>query len=357
MLMKVGSDHLSYVFPFTATDVGDESSAINTEFFLDHSSIPAMIEQAVRSGTPWLLGDLKPGWEWFAFTFNDQEQIKLTAQEIQDMIAASDEVVRQAYSRMKLDKNHSWTRHSAKEVDFICRECRIGPEASILDLGCGTGRHSLQLAERQFCVTGVDYIAQFIDAANSAAASEGLPLATFLDADCRKLQLRKTFDAVICLYDVIGSFAERSENFKILRTIARHLKSGGYTLISVMNGVLTRKIAKYRFSLKQDASQLLLLKPSRTMEKTGNIFDPEYFMLDDESGVVYRKEQFESGTSLPAELVVRDRRYGAAEIAAELSAVGLNVLWTRCVRAGDWDTALDETDERAKEILILCSKP
>jgi hypothetical protein len=44
----------------------------------------------------WTLGGLPEGWEWFAFTFHDQEQIGLTTQELQQMLQASDEVTKRA---------------------------------------------------------------------------------------------------------------------------------------------------------------------------------------------------------------------------------------------------------------------
>jgi len=50
------------------------------------------------------------------------------------------------------------------------------------------------------------------------------------------------------------------------------------------------------------------------MEKTGNIFDPDFYMIERNTNVVYRKEQFSEGTTLTAELIVRDRRYRQGEI-------------------------------------------
>ena len=60
-----------------------------------------------------------------------------------------------------------------------------------------------------------------------------------------------------------------------------------------MNRTLTERNAKYRFSFSADPNALLTIKPSRTMETTGDIFDPEHYLLDTEKGIVYRKERFE----------------------------------------------------------------
>ncbi len=79
-------------------------------------------------------------------------------------------------------------------------------------------------------------------------------------------------------------------------------------------------------------------------------------MIDTDSGVVYRKEQFAEGTSLPEELIVRDKRYTMSEIVNLCESVGFEVLWSRFVSAGKWEISLSPTDAKAKEILIFCKK-
>ena len=79
-------------------------------------------------------------------------------------------------------------------------------------------------------------------------------------------------------------------------------------------------------------------------------------MIDYDTRVVYRKEQFIEGDRLPIELIVRDRRYRRAEIEDECRAVGLEVLWSRFVQSGRWETELEPHDSRSKEILLLCRK-
>ena len=124
-----------------------------------------------------------------------------------------------------------------------------------------------------------------------------------------------------------------------------------------MNLEVTQRRAKHFFSLAKEPDKLLGLKPSPTMEQTGNIFDPDHYMLDTETSVVYRKEQFSEGDSLPEELVVRDRRYSRVEIEEMCKEAGLEVQWSRFVPGGRWTESLDQTDDRAKEILVCCKKP
>jgi SAM-dependent methyltransferase len=202
----------------------------------------------------------------------------------------------------------------------------------------------------------IDYLKKSIDSATKIATEKNLPNAHFIHADCREIQLETTFDSVICLYDVIGSYADNQQNIKILQTIVSCLKSGGYALISVMNMELTEHIAKNKFSMSKDPDKLLVLPASHTMEQTGDIFDPDYFIVDMDENIIYRKEKFGTGGSLPAEILVRDRRFKKKEIEDMCCQAGLNVVWSKFVRAGEWNTSLLATNPKAKEILILCTK-
>ncbi|MCA1712785.1 MAG: hypothetical protein LC789_14565 [Actinobacteria bacterium] len=94
------------------------------------------------------------------------------------------------------------------------------------------------------------------------------------------------------------------------------------------------------------------------METTGSIFNPEHIVLYD--GVYYRKEQFlRPGNRLPAELVIRDRRYAEDQLRLLLADAGFEIVSIEPVQAGQWhrDPPLDADDERGKEWLVLARKP
>ena len=120
---------------------------------------------------------------------------------------------------------------------------------------------------------------------------------------------------------------------------------------------LTERLAKNWFSISVNPDKLLSLPPSNIMEKSGNVFNPDYYLIDSDKKIVYRKEQFHKVDELFGELLVRDRRYTREEISQMCAAVGLRVEWSRFVRAGHWDEPLDRESDRAKEILIMCRKP
>ena len=96
---------------------------------------------------------------------------------------------------------------------------------------------------------------------------------------------------------------------------------------------------------------------SNTQEETGDIFNPDYYLVDTDTHLIYRKEQFSSSTGLPIELIVRDRRFTMDEIISLCKSVGFSIVEAKYTNASDWNKSYDATSSRAKEILLICQKP
>ena len=177
-------------------------------------------------------------------------------------------------------------------------------------------------------------------------------------SDLRDYRPDRTFDIVLCLYDVIGSFPDDSDNEAIVETLASCCEVGGYLAVSVMNMELTRHLAHPSniCDVESDPKVLFDLPPGDVMHKSGDIFDPDLYLIDTKTGLVYRKEQFGEDSSLPAEYVIRDRRYTATEITGLVARHGFDIVDHRYVRAGRWDEPLEPTDPKAKEILVIARK-
>ncbi|MBR6069047.1 MAG: GNAT family N-acetyltransferase [Ruminococcus sp.] len=353
-LLNIGIENIPYITSDTEYDIKDGLSAINTCFYVDHSNVDDMIESVVSDTVPWKLGSLKEGWEWIAFTFNDQLPFELSEEEINNLLNSSDKVVHTAYSRMALTPSQKWMNHTVNNVDYILENYNSAPNAKIIDWGCGQGRHAIEFAKRGYNVTAIDYIEKNIENA-SKNANDSLKI-TWLYDDCRKVDLHQQFDLALCLYDVVGTYTDVENNLLILKNIFNHLKKGGVAFISVMNRHLTEVNAKNTFILKDEPNKLLSLQPSQTMEQTGDVFNPDYYLLDTDTGIVYRREQFRTGRSLPVELIVRDKRFFDYEIVGLCKSVGFIVNEVRFVNAARWEQSLSPIDHKAKEILIKLSR-
>lgn len=335
--------------------IDEHTSRVDTEFEVDHSTLESKLDRLTRRGVVWRLGDLPEGWEWYAFTFAAQPARAVSSADLESMFADSDAILREAYARMALDEGHRWMRHTPHEVDVAADLLGCGSGTRVLDVGCGTGRHALELARRGVTVVGIDFVAAAVAQAAEAARREGLR-ARFETLDARRLDLAEKFDAALALYDVVGSFPSDDDNAELLAAIHAHLVPGGRLLLSVMSLDATARIAKHRAAVMREPDALTALPPSRTMQDSGAVFDPDHFLLDEAEGLVYRREQFDRGGGLPTELIVRDRRYRPADISALLHRVGFDVHWARPVAIGHWPDPLPSDDSRAKEILVLAER-
>lgn len=116
---------------------------------------------------------------------------------------------------------------TSAEVDFL--EKTLGEKARLLDLPCGNGRHSLELARRGCHVTGVDLSREFVAEGKAAAKAAGLR-AEFVTGDMRALRWRSEFDGVCCMGNSFG-YLEYPEMEKFIRGVERALKPGGRFVI------------------------------------------------------------------------------------------------------------------------------
>lgn len=275
------------------------------------------------------------------------------ASRLNKLLSFSEDRLKEAYARMNMD-NHLWASKTVNEVDFISNYLT---GTTILDLGCGRGRHSIELAKRGYTVTGIDFVESNIAKAKERSHEEGLLNATFLVDDIRGTRFGSKYDAVICLYDVIGSFANENDNKKVLRSAYNNLAENGVFILSVLNMELTEKLVPddNRISIKRNPERLFSLSPQNHMQKQGEIFDGQNMLIDIDTGLVIRKEQFDRDNALSAEYIVRDKRYRMDEIVELVESIGFSVIHTQYTHAGFSDS-LEATDNRAKEILIVAQK-
>lgn len=120
-----------------------------------------------------------------------------------------------------------------QEIEFILDALNLPLGSDILDLYCGYGRHSIELAKRGFQVIGVDSTASFLEIARQKATEMDVN-AAFAQCDMRELSYNQAFDAVINMFAAFGFFSD-VENEQIIGRIYSALKPGGRFLIDLLN--------------------------------------------------------------------------------------------------------------------------
>lgn len=218
-----------------------------------------------------------------------------------------------------------FTQNTTAEVDFLTKMLRIAAGASVLDIGCGTGRHDIELARRGFKVTGLDVSAGMLEQARKKAKAAGVDVA-WHHADATKFSLDGAFDAAICLCEgALGLLGSKDDPIgqplSILRNIARALKPRAKCLFTVLNGM--RLIRKYT---------------QADVEK--KVFDP--------LALAERSE----GT--PPGLPLRERGFVPTELVLLFALADLKVLNVWGGTAGNWGKRVIDLDEI--EIMVLAEK-
>ncbi len=348
-IIKKLSDKVNFI---TQDDIciTDSNSTVNSSYYVSHEDIPAFIS---NYGDDWIFGDLHEGFEWLAFTFREQEIKPISQKDFDNFIEYSEQRLVDAYSRMDM-QNQPWTKHTNKEIDFLLEYFPDNKDILIVDIGCGTARHLAELYSRGYHnVYGFDFSQNLINQALQIHPELENHLFT---KDVRELKLSKKADVILCLYDVIGSFPQEKENIKIIKAAKQNLKKNGIFICSVMNMELTQNLCKYKFDIYKNPKELFKLKASQIMQQTGNIFNPDNFIIDEKSNLVYRKEMFKGDGFLDSEYIIRDKRYTKTEISSLLEKQQLRIIESRYVRAGQFEKALPATDVNAKEILLITNK-
>jgi SAM-dependent methyltransferase len=121
----------------------------------------------------------------------------------------------------------------AREVDFIEDSLGIERGGAMLDLGCGTGRHAIELARRGYEVVGFDLSLAMLARAGDEAQEREAKL-TFVQGDMREMTFEEQFDGVYCWNTTFGYF-EEDKNAAVVDRVHRSLRAGGLFLLDVAN--------------------------------------------------------------------------------------------------------------------------
>jgi SAM-dependent methyltransferase len=194
-----------------------------------------------------------------------------------------------------------------REVEFIEVSLKVPAGAEVLDVGCGYGRHAIELVHRGLNVTGLDLSLPLLIRAADEAQRRSLSV-NFVHADMREMAFENQFDGAYSMLTSFGYFDEES-NLRVAEGIARALKPGAKFLLDVVN-----------------RDYVVADLPSRVWwEGNGCVVLEEVdFNFHTSRIVTHRSIVFEDGRQVEQEISIR--AYGLHELGRLLRQAGLRVI-------------------------------
>jgi SAM-dependent methyltransferase len=165
-----------------------------------------------------------------------------------------------------------------KEVERIVSLLKLQPGASICDLCCGVGRHSLELGRLGHRVTGVDRTGLYLEEAKKKAGEQGLNI-RFVQEDMRKFCEPDAFDAMINVLTSFGYFEDAADDKRVLENVYMSLKGGGKFLIDIMGREVLARIFQEKRWREED--NLIILEEAKASEDWSSI-DSRWIIIRDD---------------------------------------------------------------------------
>ena len=226
------------------------------------------------------------------------------------------------------DEN-AFTKNTVEEVDFLLGELGLAPGCSVLDVGCGTGRHSIELAKRGYAVTGLDLSSEMLARAASAAKAADVRV-DWIHSDATRFSFPRSFDAAICLcegaFGLLGQGDDPIDQpLSILCNVSRSLKPQAKAVFTVLN-----------------AAAMLRKYQNKDVEE--GRFDPL---------TMVESSEHPPREGLPA-VAVRERGFVPTELILLFRLAGMSVVNLWGGTAGNWGRRTLDLDEI--EIMIVARK-
>ncbi len=216
-------------------------------------------------------------------------------------------------------------------IAFLEQTLNLNDCSSILDLGCGRGRHSINLGKKGYRIKGIDLSQEAIHTAREKAEALGLENVSFEVRDMRN-PLPETFDAIVNLFTTFGYFKKDDENALVLDSAVKMLNDEGVFVLDYLNAQ----------KVKQN------FVPEEEGEFHGIRYQIKRYV---ENGAIHKDIVFAGeGLSTPKSYWERVKLYDLDWFEKEMSARGLEIESVNGdYRGGDFDP---ETSPR----LLIISK-
>ena len=135
---------------------------------------------------------------------------------------------------------HRDEEEAERMLNLIEHTIGHNPVRRVLDLGCGSGRHTIAFAKRGYSnVTGVDLSPALLQEARKESEHQHLHI-RFLERDMREVP-EGTFDLILNLFTSFGYFEQDEENASVIQNAARHLATDGWFVLDFLNSQWVRK--------------------------------------------------------------------------------------------------------------------
>ncbi|MBV6458205.1 MAG: Ubiquinone biosynthesis O-methyltransferase [Fimbriimonadaceae bacterium] len=227
---------------------------------------------------------------------------------------------------------NGFTKWTFSEVTFLEEVMSLTPGMTILDIGCGVGRHSVELAKRGYVVTGIDLSPGMLAQAQSAAEGASVEV-RWVEGNATNFDLGEQFDGVVCLceggFGLVGLGEDPvKHDLAILRRTYEHLAPGGFFVLTAMNGYAT-------------------IRAMTDEHVASGAFDPATMV-----------SRYVDDWELPSgrqSMAIRERLLIPPEVVAMLQHVGFSVEHVWGGTAGEWGKRPVKLDEI--EAMYVARKP
>ncbi len=185
----------------------------------------------------------------------------------------------------------------------------------ILELGCGTGNLTLEMARRGYDLIGLDLSVDMLGCASQKSREAGRNI-LFINQDMRKFALHGPVDSVICTLDSLNYLTRPGDLEKVFRRVNRYLRPGGLFIFDINSAYKLRRWVPSQtfYDLGQEITWIWNSTYNRQTKVTG--FELTFFVRE-ENGSYNRFEEFHE-----------ERAHGHNEIKRALKASGLTLLAT-----------------------------
>jgi SAM-dependent methyltransferase len=225
----------------------------------------------------------------------------------------------------------SRVQEAQKEVKQLLALAEIPTGGAVLDLCCGIGRHSLELARRGFQVTGVDRTQAYLGIAAASAEREALHF-ELIREDMRKFRRDESYDAVINLFTSFGYFEDPRDDQRVVDNIYASLRPGGVLVMQLMSKEVLARIFRPRDWHEQKG---LLVLEERKVRQSWSWIESRWTLISDRRRV---------------DLDLSHRLYSASELTFLLRERGFR----EAVAYGDLDGS--PYDEKADRLVVVACK-